>query len=113
MLRTVAPMALAALVATLTVLTPETSRAQGTQPTPSVAETTVAERATTISRSGRTAPDSERTPPTAPVAPPPPSIDDARTYAFEQIGAAQFDCLDALWQHESDWNPAAENPSSV
>ena len=29
-----------------------------------------------------------------------------------QIGASQFTCLDALWQHESNWNPGARNPSS-
>ena len=41
-----------------------------------------------------------------------PSIDDARAFALAQIGEKQFSCLDALWQHESDWDPSAENPSS-
>lgn len=27
-------------------------------------------------------------------------------------GSGQFDCLDSLWQKESNWNPHAENPSS-
>ena len=44
--------------------------------------------------------------------PPPPTVDDARAFALAQIGAAQFSCLDALWQHESDWDTFAENPSS-
>jgi len=48
----------------------------------------------------------------APAPAPTPSVDDARSYALAQIGAAQFSCLDALWQHESDWDPTAENPSS-
>ena len=41
-----------------------------------------------------------------------PSVADARDYAFGQVGAGQFGCLDALWQHESGWNPAARNPWS-
>src|SRR5439155_483748 len=32
--------------------------------------------------------------------------------ALMLIGAAQCSCLDALWQHESDWDPSAENPTS-
>ncbi|WP_067973336.1 aggregation-promoting factor C-terminal-like domain-containing protein [Nocardiopsis trehalosi] len=27
-------------------------------------------------------------------------------------GADQFDCLEPLWEKESNWNPSAENPSS-
>ena len=55
--------------------------------------------------------------PTTTPAPPPtpaptPSVDDARAFALAQIGAAQFSCLDTLWQHESDWDPTAENPTS-
>jgi hypothetical protein len=41
-----------------------------------------------------------------------PSVDDARSFALAQIGPVQFSCLDALWEHESNWNPAAENPTS-
>jgi hypothetical protein len=26
--------------------------------------------------------------------------------------AAQFDCLDQLWEAESNWNPTAQNPTS-
>lgn len=86
---------------------------------------TAGERAATVSRSlgvGRgarsTAQDAAApTASSAPAAPAPPpvptpTVDDARTFALAQIGAAQFDCLDALWQHESDWDPSAENPSS-
>ena len=51
-------------------------------------------------------------PPPAPTAAPTPTVDDARSFALAQIGAAQFSCLDALWQHESDWDPSAENPTS-
>ena len=87
----------------------------------------ITERAATISRSlgvGRGAAPATQTvaAPTATAAPatpappptpaPTPTVDDARTFALAQIGPAQFDCLDALWQHESDWDPSAENPSS-
>jgi hypothetical protein len=41
-----------------------------------------------------------------------PTVAEARAYAFSQVGAAQFGCLDALWQRESGWNPWARNPSS-
>jgi len=51
-------------------------------------------------------------PASVPAPAPAPSVDDARSYALGEIGAAQFSCLDALWQHESDWDPTAENPSS-
>jgi hypothetical protein len=51
-------------------------------------------------------------PAAAPAPAPTPTVDDARSYALAQIGAAQFSCLDNLWQHESDWDPSAENPSS-
>ncbi|WP_100501656.1 aggregation-promoting factor C-terminal-like domain-containing protein [Geodermatophilus chilensis] len=27
--------------------------------------------------------------------------------------AAQFDCLDQLWEAESNWNPTAQNPTST
>lgn len=79
------------------------------------------ERARTTSRSlgvGRGAAATTQsapapTPSAAPATPAPtPTVDDARTFALAQIGPAQFDCLDALWQHESDWDPSAENPSS-
>jgi resuscitation-promoting factor RpfB len=50
--------------------------------------------------------------PAAPAPAPTPTVDDARSFALTQIGAEQFSCLDALWQHESDWDPSAENPSS-
>jgi hypothetical protein len=36
----------------------------------------------------------------------------ARDYARTLIDAAQFSCLDPLWEHESHWNPAADNPTS-
>jgi len=48
----------------------------------------------------------------APAPAPMPTVDDARSFALSQIGAVQFSCLDKLWQHESDWDPTAENPSS-
>jgi hypothetical protein len=104
-------------------------------------DSTVIERATTNSRSRRLTPTEDAaTEPSAtattaaaasakPVAPPPsapppaaapvatprpaaPTVADARAYAYAQIGATQFACLDALWQHESGWNPGARNPSS-
>src|SRR5438874_240803 len=48
----------------------------------------------------------------SPTSRPTPSVDDARSFALARIGAAQFSCLDTLWQHESDWDPSAENPTS-
>lgn len=41
-----------------------------------------------------------------------PSVAEARSYAAQRVGSAQFKCLDRLWQKESDWNPKARNPSS-
>jgi len=88
---------------------------------------TFGERAATVSRSlgagrGSTSTTQNVAPPTATTAaaapapsPAPlrtPSVDDARSFALAQIGAMQFSCLDALWQHESDWDPSAENPAS-
>jgi hypothetical protein len=35
-----------------------------------------------------------------------------RAYAESLVGAAQFACLDPLWDRESGWNPYARNPSS-
>jgi hypothetical protein len=84
------------------------------------------ERAATVSRSlgagrGSTSTTQDGTAATATTAPatpapptpvPTPSVDDARSLALAQIGAVQFSCLDALWQHESDWDPSAENPTS-
>jgi hypothetical protein len=35
-----------------------------------------------------------------------------KAYALDQVGPAQFQCLDALWNKESGWNPRALNPSS-
>ena len=107
------------------------STTAGANPTASLimspSDDTFSERAATVSRSlgagrGSSSTTQNVTAPTAttgPVAPAPspapvptPSVDDARSFAFAQIGAAQFSCLDALWQHESDWNPSAENPTS-
>lgn len=86
---------------------------------------TSVDRAATVSRSlglGRgatpttdsvVAPTASTTPATVPPPPSPtPSVDDARSFALAQIGVAQFSCLDALWQHESNWDPSAENPTS-
>lgn len=90
---------------------------------------TSAERAATVSRSlgvgrGSTSTTQDVAAPTATPAPatpaptpvptpaPTPTVDDARSFALAQLGPAQFSCLDALWQHESDWDPSAENPSS-
>jgi hypothetical protein len=36
-----------------------------------------------------------------------------RAYARSKVGAAQFSCLDALWNKESGWRPSAKNPSST
>jgi len=129
--------ALAVLVAALTVTAPATARSLGAvtstatdgSPIASLIVTpvdeTFGERAVTVSRSlgaGRgstsmtqnvAAPAATAEPAApAPIPAPTPSVDDARSFALAQIGAAQFSCLDSLWQHESDWDPSAENPTS-
>ena len=131
--------ALTAVVAALMLIAPATSRSLAgvasttaaaspiTSFTASPGDDAFGERATAISRSlgaGRGASSTTRNvaTPTASAAPaaPAPSptpvpaatVDDARSFALTQIGAAQFSCLDALWQHESDWDPSAENPTS-
>jgi hypothetical protein len=43
----------------------------------------------------------------------PATADGFRAYALAKIGAAQFSCLNPLWNRESHWNPAAKNPSST
>jgi hypothetical protein len=40
------------------------------------------------------------------------SVQAARAYALHAIGAAQFRCLDALFERESHWNPKAHNRQS-
>jgi hypothetical protein len=131
--------ALAVLVAALMLTAPATARSLAavtsttTEASPiaslivSPVDETFGERAVTVSRSlgagrGSTSPAQNVAAPAAtaePVAPAPapapvatPSVDDARSFALAEIGAAQFSCLDALWQHESDWDTSAENPSS-
>ena len=39
--------------------------------------------------------------------------DDFRAYAKNKVGAAQFGCLDKLWNRESHWRANADNPSST
>ncbi len=93
----------------------------------SPSDETFGERAATVSRSlgaGRgststtqnvaapTATTARAAPALSPAPVPTPSVDDARSFALARIGAVQFSCLDALWQHESDWDPSAENPTS-
>jgi len=78
------------------------------------------QRAMTVSRSLGTGRESRSTTESAsapaatatPAPPPTPTVDDARALAFARLGAAQFSCLDALWRHESDWDPFAQNPIS-
>lgn len=36
-----------------------------------------------------------------------------KTYARSKVSAAQWPCLEALWQRESGWQPDADNPSST
>ncbi len=37
-----------------------------------------------------------------------------KDYAAAKVAsAAQFDCLDALWEAESSWRPTAQNPTST
>ena len=37
----------------------------------------------------------------------------ARTYVKNRIGAKGYDCINALWTRESNWNPYASNPSGA
>jgi len=111
------PSSLAAVASTTTDMSPLASLIA------SPIDETFGERAATVSRSlgaGRgstsatqnVAAPAATAEPVAPASPPTPSVDDARSFALAQIGAVQFSCLDALWQHESDWDPTAENPTS-
>lgn len=36
-----------------------------------------------------------------------------RAYARGKVSAAQFGCLDLLWERESNWRPNAQNPTST
>src|SRR5213594_2390905 len=110
--RTFTNLALSALVAILLLLIPEMARAQGQERVSSVPDAPAVERANTIARSSRAAPRPEPAPNAVPQEPVVPSVADAREHASAQIGAAQFACLDALFEHESNWDPAATNPSS-
>src|SRR5712691_11758113 len=82
----------------------------------SPSDETFGERAATLSRSlgaGRGSTSTTQNvaaPAPSPASLPTPSVDDARSFALARVGAVQFSCLDALWQHESDWDPSAENP---
>jgi hypothetical protein len=37
----------------------------------------------------------------------------ARTYVKNRIGAKGYDCINAVWTRESNWNPFAGNPSGA
>jgi len=107
-----------AVFAVLVVVVPATPRSLTASTSADATERSIAspndeslrERAATVSRSlgaeRRATPAPERTPA------PTPSVEDARSFALSRIGAEEFSCLDALWQHESDWDPFAENPTS-
>jgi hypothetical protein len=43
----------------------------------------------------------------------PATQDGFRAYALGQVGAAQFGCLNPLWERESHWRPDARNPAST
>ncbi|MFC4613470.1 transglycosylase SLT domain-containing protein [Cellulomonas algicola] len=47
-----------------------------------------------------------------PVLPSRTPVGEVKQYAASLVGADQFGCLEALWQRESGWNPAAKNRSS-
>ena len=122
--------ALTVLVAALMLVDPATPRPPTAAASPtseasaivSATDETFGERATAVSRSlgaGRGSPSATQnafapaaTPPASPAPPPTPTVDDARAFALARLGAAQFSCLDALWRHESDWDPSAKNPTS-
>ena len=121
---TARPLAIAAMAAN-PIASPIADASLSTDIITRVSDESANTRAATVSRSlgagrGGTSTPQDATPtptapPLAPAAPPPPTpptVDDARAFALAQIGPAQFDCLDTLWQHESDWDPTAENPSS-
>jgi len=120
--RTFATVALSAVVTVLTLVAFTPAQTRPPQTAAREIELTNTERASTIARFRRASPSAEPALPAAPVAPPQivatpapvvvPSVADARVYAMSHIGPSQFTCLDALWQHESNWNPGARNPSS-
>lgn len=42
------------------------------------------------------------------------SVDAYKGYAASKLGnEMQFSCLDEMWNHESSWNPNAQNPTST
>jgi hypothetical protein len=95
------------------------------RPTPSVTITDDVEAARPIPVPKPTPTYSPPAPSSAPAATPYPSYTplpprqtavavsgSPRDYAESLVGAAQFACLDPLWDRESGWNPYAQNPSS-
>ena len=56
-------------------------------------------------RTAAPAPDAHAVPAAGP--------DAYRAYARTKAGAAQFSCLNKLWNRESGWRPTAQNPSST
>lgn len=48
----------------------------------------------------------------APTLPSRTPVGEVKQYAASLVAADQFGCLEALWQRESGWNPAAKNRSS-
>jgi hypothetical protein len=48
----------------------------------------------------------------APAPPPQQAYGSLQGYAESLVGAAQFACLDPLWERESGWEVSAENPTS-
>lgn len=41
------------------------------------------------------------------------SVDAYKAYAAAKLDPIQFSCLETMWNHESSWNPNAQNPTST
>ncbi|MEV5265240.1 transglycosylase SLT domain-containing protein [Streptomyces werraensis] len=70
------------------------------------------ERAQAAARAARERTTPERTTRAAERSTPAATVAGARSYAKARMSAGQYQCLKALVDHESGWNPQATNPSS-
>lgn len=76
-----------------------------------LAEQQAAEQKAAEEAAAKAAAENTPTPEPEPAPQPTPSMD-IKQYALSLVGADQFECLDALWTRESNWQWNATNPSS-
>lgn len=65
-----------------------------------------------VAQEAQKQPPKEITPVPATPAPPAPTGSQIKDYALSKVGPEQFQCLNLLWEKESNWNHTAMNPSS-